>query len=238
MMEPAAPRPPAWPEPVLQPTPTPRRKPIVLLGIFAAFALGLGSGYLLWGVQAGQSNPPQATGEPTRYDVSADDDPSLGPADAPVTIIEFSDYNCPYCRKWHQETFPAIMQQYGDQIRFVYRDLPVVGGGAVGFLAAQAAECAGDQGAFWEFNDALFNAEYGLSRQAYLAYADDLGLDRHALEECLDSGYYEEEVRGDLADAFALGVGSTPTFFIDGIPVVGALSTETFLAIIQSELDR
>jgi protein-disulfide isomerase len=202
----------------------------------AAFALGVGAGYLVWGTGSSQTAAGEATGEPTRYSVSTDDDPSLGPADAPITLIEFSDYNCPFCRRWYQETLPLIMDEYGDEVRFVYRDLPVVGGGEVGYLAAQAANCAGDQNAYWEYHDALFVAQYGLSRDAFLAYADDLGLDRQALEECLDSGYYEEEVRSDLADAFALGVSSTPSFFINGIPVIGAQSSETFLAIIQSEL--
>ncbi len=207
------------------------------LAVAVAFAAGLGIGYILWGTGI-QGAGHESTGEPTRLEVSADDDPALGPADARVTIIEFSDYNCPYCRQWYHQSFPVIMDEYGDRIRFVYRDLPVVGGGAVGFLAAQAAECAGDQNAYWEFQEALFNAEFGLSRDAYLAYADDLGLDRTALAECLDSGYHEEEVRADLADAFALGVSSTPTFFINGIPVVGARPTDIFLAIIESELDR
>jgi len=218
------------------PVPSALRRRYIPFVILAAFAIGLGSGYVLWGTERYRPTNAQSSQEPTRYQVSADDDPALGPADAPVTLIEFSDYNCPFCRKWYQETLPLIMDEHGDQVRFVYRDLPVVGGGAVGFLAAQAANCAGDQDAYWEFHDALFTAEFGLSRDAFLAYADALGLDRQALQECLDSGYYEEEVRSDLADAFALGVGSTPTFFINGIPVVGAQSSETFLAIIESEL--
>jgi protein-disulfide isomerase len=202
----------------------------------ATFALGVGAGYLVWGTGSSETAGNEAAAEPTRYSVSTDDDPSLGPADAPITLIEFSDYNCPFCRRWYQETLPLILDEFGDEVRFVYRDLPVVGGGEVGYLAAQAANCAGDQNAYWEYHDALFVAQYGLSRDAFLAYADDLGLDRQALEECLDSGYYEEEVRSDLSDAFALGVSSTPSFFINGIPVIGAQSSETFLAIIQSEL--
>jgi len=232
MTEPPAP--PLSPEaPALPPISRRRLPPWVTL---AAFALGVGAGYLVWGTGSRETAAGEAPGEPTRYSVSTDDDPSLGPVDAPVTLIEFSDYNCPFCRRWYQETFPLIMDEYGDEVRFVYRDLPVVGGGEVGYLAAQAANCAGDQNAYWEYHDALFVAQYGLSRDAFLAYADDLGLDRQALGECLDSGYYEEEVRSDLADAFALGVSSTPSFFINGIPVIGAQSSETFLAIIQSEL--
>ncbi len=228
--------PPLSPPAEAQAPPRPSRRRFPPWVTLAAFALGVGAGYLVWGIERSQPTAEQATDSPTRYSVSTDDDPSLGPADAPVTLIEFSDYNCPFCRRWYQETFPLIMDEYGDEVRFVYRDLPVVGGGEVGFVAAQAANCAGDQNAYWEYHDALFVGQFGLSHDALLAYADDLGLDRQALEECLDSGYYEEEVRGDLADAFALGVGSTPTFFINGIAVIGAQSSETFLAIIQSEL--
>lgn len=220
------------------PQPQPRRGWLRPLVVLAAFGAGLGLGYGLWGLPADRQSSAQATGEPTRYEVSTDDDPSMGPSDAPITLIEFSDYNCPFCRKWYEETLPVLLDEFGEDIRFVYRDLPVVGGGAVGFLAAQAANCAGDQDAYWQFQEALFGAEFGLSRDAYLAYADQLGLDRVALAECLDSGYHEDEVRADLADAYSLGVGSTPTFFINGIPIVGARPTEIFLALIESELSR
>lgn len=203
-----------------------------------AFAGGVGLGYLVWGRQPAEQAQPSATPttEPRRYDISLDDDPSIGPADAPITLIEFSDFNCPYCRRWHQQTLPALMAAYGDKIHFVYRDLPVVGGGAVGALAAQAANCAGDQGAYWEFHDAVFSAQYGLSREAYLQYAADLGLDGEALTECLDTGYYEQEVRDDLSYAYGLGINSTPTFFLNGIAIIGAQPTDVFTTLIDSEL--
>ncbi|HLB63832.1 MAG TPA: thioredoxin domain-containing protein, partial [Anaerolineales bacterium] len=98
----------------------PRASRLLIVG--AAFAAGLGAGYLIWGAPSGRSSSNQAAGEPTRFEVSADDDPALGPADAPVTLIEFSDYNCPFCRQWYLETFPVIMDEHGDEIRFVYRD--------------------------------------------------------------------------------------------------------------------
>ncbi len=202
-----------------------------------AFAAGLALGYFLWGRQQAQTADviPSAA-EPRRYEISTDDDPHLGPADAPILLIEFSDFNCPFCRKWHQETFPALMSAYPDQIRFVYRDLPVVGGGQVGLEAAQAANCAGDQGAYWEFHDALLSGRYGLSRQAYLQYAADLDLDSTAFDECLESRYYEQEVLQDRSYALQIGVSSTPTFFLNGIPIVGAQPASVFQQLIESEL--
>ncbi|MEW6568861.1 MAG: thioredoxin domain-containing protein [Chloroflexota bacterium] len=208
------------------------------LWIPLAFVAGLGLGYLLWGRQEETAPAPVQAAQPRRYDVSTDDDPALGPEDAPILLIEFSDFNCPFCRKWQADTFPVLMASYPDQIRFVYRDLPVVGGGRVGLEAAQAANCAGDQGAFWDYHDALFSGRYGLSRQAYLQYARDLGLDASALEECLDSGYHEQEVLDDRSYALGLGVASTPTFFLNGIPIVGAQPTEVFLQVVEAELDR
>ena len=206
--------------------------------ILAALVVGIGLGYLLWGrpAAAQTAGPATPTAEPRRFDVSADDDPALGPADAPIILIEFSDYSCGFCRRWHQETFPDMMAAFPDQIRFVYRDLPVVGGGAVGYAAAQAADCAGDQGAYWEFHDALFSGQYGLTREAYLQYAQDLGLDADALAECLATGYHAAEVQGDLTYAYNLGITSTPTFFVNGIPVIGAQSLLTFSQLIQAEL--
>lgn len=204
-----------------------------------AFAAGVALGYLLWGRQPPPTAAPSPqANEPRRYEISTDDDPQLGPQDAPILLIEFSDYNCPYCRSWHQETFPVLMASYPDQIRFVYRDLPVVGGGQVGLEAAQAANCAGDQGAYWQFHDALLSGRYGLSRQAYLQYAADLDLDSAALEECLDSRYYEREVLQDRSYALQLGISSTPTFFLNGIPIVGAQPAAVFQQIIESELGR
>ena len=206
--------------------------------ILAALVVGIGLGYLLWGrpAAAPAAGPATPTAEPHRFDVSADDDPALGPADAPIILIEFGDYSCGACRRWQQETFRDLMAAYPDQIRFVYRDLPVVGGGAVGYAAAQAADCAGDQGAYWEFHDALFSGQYGLTRGAYLQYAQDLGLDADALAECLDTEYHAAEVQGDLTYAYNLGITSTPTFFVNGIPVIGAQSLLTFSQLIQAEL--
>jgi protein-disulfide isomerase len=194
------------------------------------FLAGLGTGYLIWG--RAQTQPAQD--DVTRYDVSVDDDPSIGPEDAPVTIIEFADYNCGYCRRFYQDTFEALMDAYPNKIRFVYRDYPIVGG----LLAAESANCAGEQGAYWEYHDALFSGSNSADRAGYLAYAQDLGLDVTAFTECLDSGRQQDEVIADAQFAANLGISSTPTFFINGIPIVGARPLDSFVQIVESELKR
>jgi protein-disulfide isomerase len=225
-------------------------------GLLIPFALGSGValGYLIWGrdgspsatretvamAPAGGTQAPAPTTNPGDYrvDVSVDDDPSIGPEEAPITIVEFSDYACPYCRRFHMETFQALLDAYPDQIRFVYRDFPVVGGGETGYLAAQAANCALEQDKFWEYHDALFQGDYGHGRDAYLSLAEDLGLDVSSFETCLDEQTYAQEVQNDLQAGRELGVNGTPTFFINGIPLVGAQPMSNFTQVIDSELNQ
>jgi protein-disulfide isomerase len=207
-----------------------------------AFVTGLAAGFLLWGrstLQVAQVvTVPEATQprEVRRYDVPEDDDPVLGPEDAPITIIEFSDYECPYCRKWHLEVWPLLQEAYPDQIRLVYRDFPLTNIHPNATPAASAANCAREQGFFWEFNEKLFSMEYPLNPSGYQAYAQELALDMTAFNECLDSGRFNDEVMADFEYASNLGVSSTPTFFVNGIPVVGAQPFEAFSQLIDQEL--
>jgi protein-disulfide isomerase len=218
------------------------RRPLYALIIPLAFVTGLASGYVFWGrpgaAPAASTEPVAAAPVPLepgemRFDIDLDDDPALGPVDAPITIVEFSDFNCPYCRRFHTETFPSLLAAYPDQIHFVYRDFPVVGG----FEAAQAAECANLQGDFWPFHDLLLSGNQpALNSDAYSAYADDLGLDVQALLDCVESGQFTAEVEADARYASGLGVTGTPTFFINGIPLVGAQPLQAFQQIIDREL--
>ncbi len=219
------------------PTPSTHKKskalsPFLHLFIPVAFVLGLGSGYLLWG----HTTTPAAadTTGVQRVNVSTDGDPSIGPDDAPVTIIEFSDYQCGYCKRWHDQVFQALMASYPNQIRFVYRDFPIFGDSSV--AAAEAAACAGEQGHYWEFHDAIFSGQYELGRAAYEQYAADLGLDTAAFSACLENRTYQGEVMADYNAGVNVGVQSTPTFFINGRIVIGALPFENFKAIIDEEL--
>jgi protein-disulfide isomerase len=232
-----------------------KRTYVYSLLIPLAFVAGLASGFLFWGRDEAPSGAaadptvehfdvdtdddpligPEDVTDPTieRFDVDADDDPFLGPEDAAVTIIEFSDFNCGYCRRFHDEVFPAIMAEYQDDIRFVYRDYPVFGG----VEAAHAANCAGEQGAYWQYHDALFSGIYSMSSDGLMQYAQDLGLDTAAFQECHESERYVDEISGDLNDARGVGVTGTPTFFINGRKIIGAQPFIIFSQMIQEELD-
>ena len=207
--------------------------PLVYMFIPLAFFLGVGGGYLLWG-----STKPSVAADTTpvrRVDISTDDDPSIGPVDAPVTIIEFSDYQCPYCQVWYKQVYQQLLASYPKKIRFVYRDLPLpMHPEAV--PAAEAADCAGAQGAYWKFHDALFDQQYGLNRAAYEHYAADLGLDTKTFAACLDSHRYQAEVQADASDAARVGISGTPSFVVNGRILVGALPFSDFKAVIDEEL--
>ncbi len=197
-------------------------------GLFipVAFFVGLAAGYLLGNTRTSSS---------VGLDPVTDDDPAQGPKNAAVTIVEFSDYQCPYCKLWHEEVLPRLLDEYAGKIRFIYRDFPL-GGHPEAQPAAEAANCAGDQDAYWEFQDAIFSTQYGYGRSAYEQYALDLGLDLEEFTACLDSRRYEAEVLEDYSDGIRLGVQSTPTFFINGTQVVGAQPYETFQRVIETEL--
>lgn len=209
----------------------------------AVFLAGLAVGYLLWGRgnsasaprQTGQSQPAAQQQTVKRYDVPEDEDPSIGPANAAITIIEFSDYECPFCRKWFSEVYVRLLRDYPTQVRLVFRDFPLASIHPNATPAAEAANCAGDQGAYWEFHDMLFTGlEFGLD--VYLQYASSLNLNVDEFKACVESRRHNYEVMGDYQFAAALGVRSTPTFFINGIPVVGAQPYEVFKELIEKEL--
>ncbi len=213
-----------------------------------AFVAGLASGFLIWGrnpapeklaaqVDINSAAVPTEPQQPRRFEVSEDDDPSIGPEDAAIVIVEFSDFNCPYCLRFHQETFTDLMNAYEGQIRFVYRDFPVVGGGQVGLEAAQAANCAAEQIDYWAYHDALFSRRYNLDREGFEQYAIELGLDEADFTQCLDNERYLDEVGADLQYGAGLGITGTPTFFINGLPLVGAQPLSNFTQLIDDELE-
>jgi protein-disulfide isomerase len=113
----------------------------------------------------GALQPPAPTPTVVPVEVSAEDDPSVGPEDAPVTIIEFADYQCPYCERFYTQTFPQIIQNYGDRVRFVFRDFPLTSMHEYALKAAEASECADEQGKFWEYHDLLFVNQAALTQQ-------------------------------------------------------------------------
>ena len=175
--------------------------------------------------------------DPPRTQVAADDDPSNGPATAPVTIIEFSDFQCPYCSRV-VPTIARIKDRYGDSVRVVFRDFPIPQLHPNAAKAAEAGMCANDQGKFWAMHDLMFANQAKLDVPGLKQHAATLGLDAAAFEKCLDSGKYTAEVTKDQADGEKAGVQSTPAFFVNGRPVVGAQPYEAFTDIINEELSR
>ncbi len=170
---------------------------------------------------------------PPTVDVSVDDDPVLGAKDAKVTIIEFSDFECPYCRRV-QPTLKRLLKEYEGQVRLVFRDFPL------SFhknaqKAAEAAQCAGDQDKFWPYHDKLFE-QTALAVDDLKKYASEMSLDMDQFNACLDNGKYAQEVVKDMQDGQAVGVNSTPSFFVNGQPLSGAVPYERFQELVEAAL--
>jgi len=196
---------------------------------------------------------PTAGPQPTQapVDVSVDDDPARGPEDAPVTVIEFSDFQCPFCARFHAQTLGQLTQDYGDRIRFVYRDFPLTNIHPYALKAAEAAECADEQGAFWNYHDLLFQNQQTLTDlldpdpvaglpkvvDSLKGYATQLELDAAAFNQCLDSNKYVSEIQKDVDDGIAAGVQGTPSFFINGSIVRGAQPYAAFQGAIEAALE-
>ncbi len=177
--------------------------------------------------------------ERNKAELSVDDDPSIGPKDAPITIIEFSDYQCPFCAR-AEPAVKRILESYKGKVNFVYRDFPL-SFHQYAQKAAEASECADEQGKFWQYHDILFEKQQewssgGVSKLK--EYAIGLGLDSKKFDECLDSGIYANEVQKDIEDGQNYGVSGTPAFFINGIEVSGAQPFDVFQKIIDSELNK
>lgn len=173
--------------------------------------------------------------EPPRLAVEIGNAPRRGRVDAPVTIVEFSDYQCPYCKRV-TPTIREILARYGDRVSFVFKDLPL----AIhpqAQKAAEAARCAGDQGRYWDYHDALF-ATPALQDGVYGDLARSLKLDVAQFETCLASGRHRAAVQADARQAQELGITGTPGFLINGILLSGAQPLEAFTRIIDSELAR
>ncbi|BDG04073.1 thioredoxin domain-containing protein [Anaeromyxobacter oryzae] len=170
---------------------------------------------------------------PPKVEVAATG-PAKGAADAPVTIVEFSDYQCPYCVR-AEPTVKEVVAAYPGKIRLVYRDYPLPGH-SLAPKAAEAAHCAGDQGKYWEMHDRLFAAQGKLDVADLKGYAKDVGLDPAKFDKCLDSGEKASEVAFHKKAGEEAGVNGTPAFFINGRLISGAQPAEAFKQVIDSEL--
>lgn len=181
-------------------------------------------------------NQPPAEDLNKVYEVSADDDPFIGPKDAKITLIEFSDFECPYCQKV-VPTMKELAKTYGDKIKIVFRNFPL------DFhpnakTAALASECADDQGKFWPYHDKLFENQKKLDLESLKSYAKELGFNTSEFNKCLDSKKYEAEVAKDAQDGQNASVSGTPTFFINGRKVEGAQPIDQFKKVIEEELKK
>ena len=176
---------------------------------------------------------------PSKIEVDLDDDPVLGKKDAPIIIVSFEDYQCPFCGRAFQQTFPLIKKNYVDtgKVKMVFRDFPL-SFHPEAQPAAEASECADEQGKFWEYHDALFNNQQSLGQALYTQIAEELKLDTAKFKQCLDSGKYTQEVQDDFNYGAQLGVSGTPTFFVNGIRLVGAQPYEAFQQVIEAELNQ
>ena len=168
--------------------------------------------------------------------VSIENNPALGPAEAPLTVVEFSDYQCPACRKNH-EVIRQLRAEYPKEIRWVFKDFPMAGH-KWARKAAEAAHCAGDQGRFWEYQDLLFSGTEELAPEQLKQRARELGLRGDEFDRCLDSGKYQGEVEKDVQEGKKAGLSTTPSFVINGRLIPGGPSLERFKEIIAEELEK
>jgi protein-disulfide isomerase len=223
--------------------------------VVLAFAVGILVGYVAWGRSpAAPVAAPAVVATPTlehvKYNIVTDGFPSEGPADAPITIVEFSDYQCPFCTQWHEQTYHQLLDAYPGKIRFVYRNYPL-SFHQNALLGAEAALCAGAQNAYWKMHDKLFSEKDQMNNQqgtalgvdAYVKFATDIGLDGPTFQTCLSSEKYKKQVQDDIDYANSLptengepAVGGTPTFFINGTRLVGAYPLASFQQIIDAQL--
>ncbi|HZR26801.1 MAG TPA: thioredoxin domain-containing protein [Vicinamibacterales bacterium] len=172
--------------------------------------------------------------EPPRQTIATANSPSKGPANAPIELVEFSDFQCPFCYRAHP-TVDQVMKAYGDRIKFVYRHYPLPNHPNAR-PAAEASACAGEQGKFWAYHDRLFATQSRLSDVDLKQDAAELGLDAAKFNSCFDSHKYKAAVDADQHDGEEAGVNGTPAFFINGRLISGAQPYEVFKKMIDEEL--
>ena len=233
----------------------PQRRLNALIITLFCFALGILLGYSL-----GQNSQPDAPApldeaqmraivaaaladyqpsapadQPDRFAL-VDDDPYLGEVDAPVVIVEFSDFFCVYCKRHFDQTFMPLLENYGLHIRYVYRDFARLTPEST--PAAVAAACANAQGKFWLFHGEFFSNQQSLGRDFYMQTAEKFALDMTAYEACLDADLYRDEVEIDGLDGQLAGVQGTPGFFINGQMLSGAQPYRMFERMVLRELEK
>lgn len=175
--------------------------------------------------------------EPLRFDVESKISPSLGPKSAPVVLVVFSDFQCPYCRGL-STTLKQVLKQYGDKVRLVYRQFPLTSIHPFAQGAAEASLCAGAQGHFWEMHDLLFQDQKSLDIKDLKSKAEKLSLDTTAFNACIDTNRFASQVREDLHAAAGAGADGAPALYINGRYLNGNRPFDQIAAIIDDELQR
>lgn len=191
---------------------------------------------------AAPQEPAAPDPEQVKKDLKMGHFPVKGNENAPVTIVEFSDFECPFCGRFYEETLPQIQKEYIDtgKVKLYYRHYPLSFHPKAVPLAL-ASECANDQGAFWQMHDKIFDNNSTVSTatdDTFKQWAVELGLNAATFNECYDSKTHQAKVDGDFADGGAVGVSGTPTFYINGRQLVGAMPFASFQAIIDEELNK
>ncbi|MEM1246116.1 MAG: thioredoxin domain-containing protein [Acidobacteriota bacterium] len=174
--------------------------------------------------------------EPYRLDIAASG-PGIGPETAKVTVVEFSDFECPFCERFNP-TLEQVKEKYKDQVRIVFRQFPLNSIHPKAQKAAEASLCASDQGKFWEMHDLLFAEQKDLDIAQLKEKAVRLGLDASSFDSCLDDDKYAEQVARDIREGAAAGVSGTPSLFVNGRPLTGVVAFEAIAEIIDDELER
>ena len=201
------------------------------------------TGSLPEGVQTALPSPtPQPTPTP---DTNFDEETAAtrGAEDAPITIVEFSDYQCPFCQRHYEQTMPQLLENYIDtgKVRYVFKDFPLTQLHPQAVEASMVAECAGEQDAYWEMHDKLFGEQQRWNGQenapeAYSAFAEEIGLDVEAFDQCMEEGKYTDNIGSNFQEGVGAGVTGTPAFFINGQFINGAQPFEVFQQIIEGML--
>jgi protein-disulfide isomerase len=174
---------------------------------------------------------------PPIVEVSVEGAPFKGPQSAPITIVEFSDFQCSYCKRV-LDVLNQVLERYPDKVKLAFRDFPIVSIHPHAQKAAEAAHCAAEQGKFWEYHDLLFEKQDAIPTTNFVEQAKALGLEVTTFQACIDSQKYQEKIERNYADGVKAGVSGTPAFFINGRLLSGAQPLEAFKTVIDEELER
>ena len=200
-----------------------------------------GTAYPTAGTQTAGNAPTTAPGTPVN--ISVGNLPVMGNANAKVKVVEFADFQCPFCEQWFKNVEPNLISDYvkTGKVAFYWRDYPFLGQESTD--AANAARCANEQGKFWDYHDYLYNHQGQensgtFSKDNLKKFAADMGLNTTQFNSCVDSDKYAKDASQDLADGQKAGVNGTPTVFINGVPVVGAQPYAAFKSAIDAALSK